>query len=205
MNYRNCSYEEAFIRYFDLLDSERRSRIERCATQDAREHLLFTGAALMKVLSKRGVKASELFVSDRGKPYVVDHGDLCFNLSHSGDRLVIAVSDGPVGIDIQKAVAQRDAITKRISTVEEISRFHSMITDDFKLFWAIKESYSKLTGLGIGTDYTKITFEKDDKDIRIFEKGIKKAVGRIFEDGPDYSGAVCMYDDFTVETASIVL
>lgn len=205
MNYKNCSYEEAFIRYFDLLDEHRRSRIEQCATQEGREKLLLTGAALMRVLSKRGVKASELFVSEKGKPYVVEHGDLCFNLSHSGDRLLIAVSDGPVGIDLQKTVPRRDAVTKRISSVEEISRYHEMISGDFKLFWAIKESYSKLIGSGIGKDFKEITFDLDDRKIVYYDNGVKNASGIILEDSEDYSSVVCMHEAFAVETAAVVL
>ena len=39
--------------------------------------------------------------SPEGKPFIVDHPNIHFNLSHSGDVAICAVSNQPVGIDIE--------------------------------------------------------------------------------------------------------
>lgn len=40
--------------------------------------------------------------TEHGKPYLPDYSDVHFNISHSEKYVVCAVSDKPVGVDIQK-------------------------------------------------------------------------------------------------------
>lgn len=91
---------------------------------------------------------------ERGKPYFEDI-PLYFNLSHSGDYVLCAVSEREVGADIQRfqpvdamKLAKRffpepecEALSRCEGTQERQELF-------FRL-WARKEAYGKLTGEGV--------------------------------------------------------
>lgn len=79
------------------------------------------------------------------KPYILFYENIYFNISHSGDWVVCAVSDVDVGIDIQKIT---DIDYAKIS-----SRFfpNNDIKTKLSFFslWTKKESYLKMLGKGI--------------------------------------------------------
>lgn len=84
-----------------------------------------------------------------GKPYVVD-GSLHFNLSHSGDYALIAVTPhAPVGVDIQQH-RQRTrwrAIAERFFAPHEAASLQN--DADFYRLWVIKEAVLKALGTGL--------------------------------------------------------
>lgn len=91
---------------------------------------------------------------ERGKPYF-ENLPLYFNLSHSGDYVLCAVSDGEVGADIQKfqpvdemKLAKRffsESECQAMARCEETKERQCLF---FRL-WTRKEAYGKLTGEGI--------------------------------------------------------
>jgi phosphopantetheinyl transferase len=78
-----------------------------------------------------------------GKPQLVG-GAVHFNTSHSGELALVAVSDAPVGVDIeqQRAIADPVAFARR---------FHFETTDPHELMrlWCRKEAWLKARGVGL--------------------------------------------------------
>ncbi|MBQ7622016.1 MAG: 4'-phosphopantetheinyl transferase superfamily protein [Candidatus Methanomethylophilaceae archaeon] len=75
-----------------------------------------------------------------------------FNLSHSGHYVTFAVSDDPVGIDIESIGHNRD-IAKRVMDPQEYADFMDTVGEKdreevFARMWTAKESYMKALGLG---------------------------------------------------------
>ena len=96
-----------------------------------------------------------------GKPYFAHmqeqgYVQLYFNLSHSGDYVICALSDVPVGVDIQKTDVVREKVRQRFFSEEEKQRLEDCGQDEslrqmiFSGIWAQKEARAKLTGRGIG-------------------------------------------------------
>lgn len=87
-----------------------------------------------------------------GKPMIADFPKH-FNLSHSGDYVVCAVSDGEVGVDIQKWVPFKERTAERFFAPEEWKLLQTLPmeqrTEMFYRLWTRKEAYGKYTGLGI--------------------------------------------------------
>ena len=97
-----------------------------------------------------------------GKPYAKN---LCveFNISHSGDMVVCAVDDKPIGIDIEKIRPVDLTVAKHFCTDEELLYLfgHTPTEQDFiyttdtkiltRFFelWTAKEAYGKCIGVGI--------------------------------------------------------
>ncbi len=194
-------YEKIRNDYFYLIESSRRSRIDKCVNPHSREMLLYTGALLVKVLGRYGVSVTDILTGSNGKPYIRDRNDLFFNLSHSGRYVALAIADSEIGIDIQKPVRTRDNLVKRIASDREQTEYKALTDERFNLFWALKESYSKLTGEGIGTDFTKFELCFDGEDSCV-DTALIKASGQtlaysriIYPDG-DHPAAVTMYHEF---------
>lgn len=85
---------------------------------------------------------------DRGKPYW-QGGNLHFNYSHAGEKLLCAVHTAPVGADIEKIGAYRDRVARRVCTPAEY-RYIGGDAVRFLEVWTRKEAYAKYNGRGLG-------------------------------------------------------
>lgn len=88
-----------------------------------------------------------------GKPFFTDYPYIYFNLSHSAGRIVCAISDQAIGIDIQQETARSLSIADRFFHPKEAS-FLSTLDEDarqtaFYRLWVLKEAYLKATGDGL--------------------------------------------------------
>ena len=91
----------------------------------------------------------------QGKPFLQDHA-VSFNLSHSRDLAVLAVSRmGPVGLDIEFIDRQVDSagLAQTCLAPHEAAVLDGLCTADraprFFAFWTAKEARMKLTGEGM--------------------------------------------------------
>lgn len=99
--------------------------------------------------------------SPAGKPTIAQFPDFHYNLSHSGDWVVIAWGKDPVGVDIQEFSAKSpDALARRYFAPEEQQYLFSKESEAerieafFQIFTA-KESYVKYLGTGITKDFSR--------------------------------------------------
>ena len=96
--------------------------------------------------------------TDKGKPYLPDHPDIFFNISHCPYGCTCAVSDEPIGADIQDVRPFSWDIARRCCSQAEIIKLQQVCDPDvcFTRMWAMKESYLKMTGEGITRSLSKI-------------------------------------------------
>lgn len=96
-----------------------------------------------------------------GKPVVRQIPSFHFNLSHSGDWVVCAVDDAPVGIDIEEMKPIDLAIAKRFFSTEEYTDLLSQPAEQQEAYffhlWSMKEAFIKLTGKGISYGLSSFT------------------------------------------------
>jgi 4'-phosphopantetheinyl transferase len=99
-----------------------------------------------------------------GKPILCDH-TLYFNLSHSANKLVIAVSDlDNIGIDIEQVKPRNTLheIARRVLSVTEFTAWSHLPTSEqlliFYQLWTKKEAFVKAVGrgMGIGLDQCEV-------------------------------------------------
>ncbi len=109
----------------------------------------FLSAAARKLLSYAAKIEYGVDIADytekrtpNGKPYF-DGAPFCFNLSHSGDYAVCALSDTAVGVDIEKIVPISLKVMRRFFGKSVLSP-----TEQMRL-WTRYESYGKMAGHGI--------------------------------------------------------
>ncbi|MGN0437087.1 MAG: 4'-phosphopantetheinyl transferase family protein [Lachnospiraceae bacterium] len=76
-----------------------------------------------------------------------------FNMSHSGDYVVVAVSDEPIGIDIEHKTRNYETVAKRCFHKAEYDSIMKLNEPDrskrFLEIWTMKEAYIKWKGDGM--------------------------------------------------------
>lgn len=132
---------------------------ERRAGDDPRvrtKHISEMGGRLLEYAVSRlyriGVPELSRDKGKYGKPCFRIHPEVRFNISHSGDLVICAVSDFEIGIDIQeKSRMNTDRIAKKVMSPDEHKKYltSSERQDFFYRVWVMKESYVKWTGDGI--------------------------------------------------------
>lgn len=112
---------------------------------------LGAGVLATYALRQTGAKDLTLEYGDYGKPYLAREGGIHFNLSHSGTLAVCAVSDHPVGIDVEQLREFPDLVADRCFTAEECLWMEKQTDRSRAAFrlWTRKESYMKLSGEGL--------------------------------------------------------
>lgn len=131
----------------ELLDNARRSRLEKYKVREDRQRCLVAGLLLRYALGDR-IKQIEFM--ERGKPFLPQGP--CFNLSHSGDYVILAVSASELGADIEKIGSYKDRLARRCCTEDELSWLSARDPSAFYRLWTGKESIMKATGSGLSMD-----------------------------------------------------
>ena len=80
---------------------EKRQRILRYRQEKDRQLALLAWSLAAAMLREAGAEDLTLTYTSQGKPFLQQHPDIHFNLSHGGEMAVCAVSDRPVGADIE--------------------------------------------------------------------------------------------------------
>jgi len=109
-------------------------------------YLLFIRACELNGLSP------EYEVGANGKPDFID-GTVHFSLSHSGNYAVCAISDKPVGVDIEIPRSGSLRIAERFFAPDELTHIKNAADpdDEFCRVWTMKESYIKALGLTLSS------------------------------------------------------
>lgn len=134
------------------LGAVRQEKTLRFMQEKDRKLSLGAGLLLHRVLSAYGKNSCDIYTDANGKPQIQG---LCFNLSHSGERILLAVSDSAVGCDIEKREKASFKVAEHFFCQEENNYLSGIAGEEeknqaFFRLWTVKESYMKMTGKGLG-------------------------------------------------------
>jgi len=136
--------------------------------------------------------------AEHGKPYLADHPELGFNISHSGGHLLIAVGwNCELGVDVELCKDRKSlaGLVEKCFADEEAGYWHRLPqaekTREFYRFWTRKEAFVKATGRGIalGLDQCVINPERATEFLRVPESCGVAAEWRVCD--IDLGPAVC--------------
>lgn len=138
------------------LSVRRREKAARFSKEEDRKRCLCAGVALDLALQTVGLreKTATIAVNENGKPYLSERPEWHFSLSHSGNWAVCALSDAPIGVDVEQ---YRDkeflSLADRFFTREEYERLRQCPKSEretlFFRLWTEKESLLKAAGTGL--------------------------------------------------------
>ena len=146
--------EAVFQRWLPRISPEKAARLVRMPREKAKPGM--AGELLVRygMWKTFGIPPKELVTEadGQGKPQVVSHKGVHFNISHSGSLCLCAVGDNPLGVDLQQMRnARYEQLSSRIFSAEEQAAFLAAggTKEAFFTTWARKEAVSKLTGAGL--------------------------------------------------------
>ena len=98
-------FQDEYEKWYSLMSVEKKQRVDRFRLVDDKKRTVAGEMLARKAIAEWGGIAPESITfgtKEHGKPYAKDLA-VEFNVSHSGDMVVCAVDDKPIGIDIERA------------------------------------------------------------------------------------------------------
>ena len=102
-----------------------------------------------------GITENPVFeYNEHGKPSIVGHPEIYFNLSHCKEAAICVVSDQPVGVDVEGIREYKESLVNYTMNDEEIAQIKTAENPAaaFIRLWTMKEATTKLIGTGISND-----------------------------------------------------
>ena len=138
------------------LSEQRREQVARYKLEGPRRQAVAAYLLLRKALREMyGIHDAPVFEYDaNGKPSILGHPEIFFNLSHCRKAVACVVADSPVGIDVEETCRFSDSIARYTLDDEE---YESVVKADnpsqaFIRLWTMKEALLKYTGEGLRRD-----------------------------------------------------
>jgi len=147
------SDERLFASLCQTVTEQRLEKINRLRSQAEKRRSLAASCLLSRVLRMNGVDSQTSHYGENGKPYLTDAPTVFFNLSHSGERVMCALSDREVGCDVEKMRDIDCSVAKRFFHPDEykalLAADEEARQDLFFRLWTLKESALKAAGIGM--------------------------------------------------------
>ena len=152
-----------------LLPSWRREQALRFRHRQGQLECAVSYLLLCKALhDEYGIDCQPTFsYGEHGKPMLVEHPDIHFNLSHCREAVACAVSHSPVGIDVERVGRDNDSLTRHVMCDGEIRLIEQAedSTVEFTRLWTMKEALVKLLGTGITDELKQLLHSDSARDI----------------------------------------
>lgn len=174
----NTLTPEGYSKWYNLMSEEKKNKVDKLRFDEDKKRSVCGDMLAKKAVAEfSDIRAEDVKLStkENGKPYPAN-ADAHINISHSGDWVVCAISQKPVGIDIEEIRPINLKIAKRFYTEEEIfylfghtpqeSEFTEtkdyVVHKRFFEIWTAKEAYLKYTGEGITVCLNKLKFNQEN-------------------------------------------
>ena len=102
-----------------------------------------------------GITENPIFeYNEHGKPSIVGHPEIYFNLSHCKEAVVCVISNHPIGIDVESIREFKDSLVNYTMNDDEVREIEASENpaSAFIRLWTMKEATMKLVGIGISND-----------------------------------------------------
>ena len=165
--------KEEFFKLLNNLNENDKEKILKYKKYEDSLRSLYGKLLLKDALN---IKELNLLYNKYGKPYLKDpYSNIHFNISHSGEWVVLAIDTVPIGIDIQEITNTDIKIAKRFFSKEESEYIFSLSEENqieaFIKLWSLKESYIKAEGKGLSIPLNSFTIDIS-RDIPVLRQGI---------------------------------
>ena len=220
MNVSPFEDSSLFSKGLSLIEKERQSKVNGLKKQDVKNLSLGAGLLLLYGLNlstgfggelnsylldvrelienwdaDRLISAFDYTYGPHGKPYVKGDNPIFFSLSHSGNYVLLAVSDKEIGADIQQRKEVHYArIASHFMTEKELELWRKAEepTEFFYQVWAGKEAYLKLTGEGMTAGFGTVYLDEENLTMVDSRRTGKKVTTHWLE-LEEYQIAICQF------------
>lgn len=166
--------QEREIMILYILDLEQFEKSENCQELPKPKKQHAAGQYLLRqALGYDAYDQAEFAKNEHGKPYIIGH-PIHYNISHSGQYVVLVTAEMEVGVDVQeKRAARMESVAKRFFAEEEwqaVSKCESEEKKDlFYRIWCRKEAYGKYLGIGLSNNLLGINVLEELDNIKFHD------------------------------------
>lgn len=163
--------------YLSFLTAVEKLRYDQYHPKAARLFLISRVLVKIVLADKLGILAHEVNIQlhSNGKPFVQGNKAVYFNLSHSADVIILAVTEeGEIGVDVEEVDHEFEWM--RVDSVLDLSEIEwikeNELIDPFSIYqrffqiWTLKEAYIKCTGHGMSSHLKKLNFHVSPEHIQ---------------------------------------
>lgn len=169
---------EVFNMEYKNMPDYRKDKIDKFKFQKDKKLSLGAGILLNKAMDEANIAIEDRIIKtmENEKPYLAKCPKFKYNISHSQDVAMLVFSDAEVGCDVEQ-IQDRSfdmKLAKRFFAKEEydyINSFNDMelAKEAFFKYWTLKESFMKVTGLGMKLALNEFRFVIDKDNIEVFQ------------------------------------
>lgn len=111
----------------------------------------------------------EFAYNEHGKPYLADRPDIHFSISHTKNAILVAISNAPIGVDVEHVRLPSDGLIEKTMNPDEQALINNASSSclevdclqgeraaTFTSLWTKKEAVLKLLGTGILDDLHEV-------------------------------------------------
>lgn len=170
---------------------------------------LYSSLLIRSVISQKlnlTLSEIEFHTNENQKPFLKNHPNFHFNISHSGDYVICGVSNSTIGVDIELMKIKNLEIAESVFAEQELQVFKNLPENEKQIFffslWTLKESYIKATGKGLSLDLKSFYFKINNEGfISLFSPYQYKCINfKIYDIDQNYTCAVCAEDIYFPDT-----
>ena len=175
--------------WLPAISPERQDRALRCRFPQDQARTAGAGWLLQYALTQAGIPLQEqrMARTEHNKPYLPEHPQVHFSLSHSGSWVVCAVSCDPVGVDVEMPRCTMD-IGRRFFQPHELEGLDQLpylqCKDQLNRLWTAKEAFVKALGGGLTIPLNSFTVKLDQQGA-VLEQTLSPLPYRLHEYQPD--------------------
>ena len=156
------------IKKYSLSEEEKKYILQKKNNSLRCQSLASITIAKQAIKETLGLEYSEFEIKrdELSRPYIspLHHNYIDFNISHSGDYVVCAISSfGRIGIDIEETIPVDINISEGFLSKQELHCLNNAKINQSELFykyWTLKESYLKAIGIGLIDSITELNIGK---------------------------------------------
>ncbi len=186
--------DRMFFSLLELIEEEDRKQILRYQFwQDRQRSLLGHLLSRYAIIQEYALTNKEIQIRRHayGKPYIKDYSQIHYNISHSGEWVVVAIGKSPIGIDVENRREDWDLIGEQVFSESE--KYWSQNSYKRKaILWTIKEAYVKYLGIGLSKSLNSFSIDIKRKIITEVQKPFQTNFDYFVLDN-DYVCSECGY------------
>lgn len=188
-----------------FISLEKKYKIERFVHKKDKIRALIGELLIRNIIIEKLGRRNQDIIFDKnlyGKPYLKAYRNFNFNISHSGDFVVCAIDDKPIGIDIEQVkqmeymdIAKRFFSPSELAYIEKDNLCNEI--EKFYEIWTLKESYIKCCGEGLSMPLKSFSINIDEyENVKVVvNKEINKFTLNTMDIDSDYKMAVCTMNE----------
>lgn len=196
VNIKDFKDEDKLTYLLKYISKEKSKKLMRYKRIDDRKRGLISELLVRYLICvKLKNKQVTLDKNKYGKPFVKNCKGIEYNTSHSGQFVVCAIGNHPVGVDIEQILNIDLSISEKIFETTEYEAFQQINDVEkleyFYLMWTLKESFIKAKGLGLYMELDSFNISiANENNIYCFHQG-DKYYFKEYKIDPFYKLSIC--------------